>query len=88
MRRGCFENRFASDPSRIGRGTDSSSSVMSRWLLNSISMALWDKRFWQAVWRDSGDVVDEEIQLSSAAAYYRRYRRSGSFFPRITPEWR
>lgn len=84
-----FENRFRlySIAHRMGRVTDASPRgyVPRYWVLNSISMALWDKRFWQAVWRDSGDVVDEEIQLSSAAAYYRRYRRSG-FFARITAE--
>lgn len=85
-----FTNRFRlySIAHRAGRVTEPSprSYVPRYWVLNSISMALWDKRFWLAVWRGSVGIVDEEAQLRSAAAYYRRHRRNPTFFARVDVE--
>lgn len=85
-----FHNRFRlySIAHRMGRVTDPSPRgyVPRYWVLNSISMAHWDKRFWLSVWRDSTEVVDEESQLRSAAAYYRRHRRNASFLARVAAE--
>lgn len=56
------------------------------WALNSILMGLWNKEYWNFVWKDAQGKVDEKQQLRNAAVYYRKHKNNPNFIARLKNE--
>lgn len=56
------------------------------WLLNSILMGLYKKKYWLEIWKNFEGKMDEKKQLLNASLYFRNNKNNKNFISRLKSE--